>query len=123
MKRKALFLVASLAIFLSVQSIASDPKEINPVGTWAFAALTAPQGYGYGDIVVAKEKAGYTATLKYGEYAIKGTGVKYQKNVMTFTVNIEGEDVKIKATFSPDGVKGSATFSEGEIEFAAQKKR
>jgi hypothetical protein len=99
-----------------------DPKDVDPVGTWSFTAPTAPEGYGSGDIQVTKAEAQYKVTLKFGEYAIQGMSVKYDKNVLTFQVFLEGEYININATFTNEGVKGSASYSEGQVDFTAKKK-
>lgn len=107
---------------LSLQAFMTDPKEVDPTGTWSFTAPNAPEGYGAGDIQVTKTESQYKVTLKFGEYAITAMGVKYEKNILTFQVYLEGEYINIKATFSPDGVKGSASYSEGQVDFTAKKK-
>jgi hypothetical protein len=122
MKKISLLLTLLVLAAFGLQSFTNDPKDVDPVGTWTFTAPMAPEGYGAGDILVAKEKEAFTATMKFGEYAVKATSVKYAKNVMTFTVYLEGEYINVKAAFSADGIKGTATYSEGEVEFTAKKK-
>lgn len=122
MKKHILIIAVLLGTGLMFQSFSLVPKDVDPVGTWTFSAPTAPEGYGSGDIIIAKVETGYTATLKFGDYAVKGSTVKYEKNVMTFTVYLEGEYVRMKATFTENSVKGSASYSEGEVEFTAKKK-
>ena len=121
---KKFFLI--IAIFVGTGLVSDSfsfvPKDVNPVGTWSFTAPTAPEGYGIGDIVIAKVEAGYSATMKFGEYAVKGSSVKYEKDVMTFTVYLEGEYISIKATFAEKTAKGTASYSEGVIDFTATKK-
>jgi hypothetical protein len=104
------------------ESYSFVPKDVNPVGTWSFTAPTAPQGYESGDIVIAKVEAGYSATLKFGDYTVKGSSVKYEKDVMTFTVYLEGEYISMKGTFEEKTMKGTASYSEGVIDFTAKKK-
>ncbi|HBB92096.1 MAG TPA: hypothetical protein DC042_10350 [Bacteroidales bacterium] len=122
MKKISLLLALLVFAAIGLQSFIPDPGDVDPVGTWTFSAPMAPEGYGAGDIVVVKEKGVFTATMKFGEYAVKGTTVKYDKNVMTFSVYLEGEYINIKASFSAEGIKGTATYSEGEVEFTAKKK-
>jgi len=122
MKKMAMLLTLILAAGLSLQSFIADPKEVDPTGTWTFTAPTAPEGYGTGDIVVTKTEAQYKVTLKFGEYAVQGMSVKYDKNILSFQVYLEGEYINIKATWSTAGVKGSASYSEGQVDFTAKKK-
>lgn len=122
MKKTWTFAFLMVMAFVSLQSFSTDPKDVDPIGTFTFTAPMAPEGYGSGDIIVGKDQNAYTATLKFGEYSVKGSSVKYEKNVLTFTVYLEGEYIRVKATFSADGVKGTASYSEGEVEFTAKKK-
>ena len=121
---KKTFAIAAL-IFIFAAGIlpvtASIPVS-DPVGTWTYAAPSAPEGYGKGDIVIAKDKDAYTAALKFGDYEIKCTSVKFEKDVFSFKVFIEGEYVSIKATITADELKGTASYSEGDLPFTGKRK-
>lgn len=122
MKKTLLFAVVILAVGFGLQSFTKVSSVGDPVGTWSYKAPTAPESYESGDIVIAKDKDLYTASLKFGEYQVKATGVKYEKEILTFKVYLEGEYISIKATFSADGLKGTASYSEGDIPFTGTKK-
>jgi len=123
MKKLSLLLALILFSGMSLTAASLNPKDVNPVGTWTYSAPDAPYGYQAGDIVVAKEKDAYTVSLKLGEYAIKGYNVKYEKNLLSFTVYIESESVMIKATFEENKISGKANTSEGDIPFTATRKK
>ncbi|MCX6223403.1 MAG: hypothetical protein NTV01_01385 [Bacteroidia bacterium] len=121
--KKTLFLaVAFFIVGIGLQSFTQGSSPVDPVGTWSYKAATAPEGYGAGDIVIAKDKDVFIASLKFGDYVVKGTGVKYEKDVLTFKVFLEGEYISVKATFAGDGIKGTASYSEGDVPFTAIKK-
>ena len=122
MKNTFLLAFAILSVGLALQSFSLSSGIADPVGTWTYSAPTAPEGYEKGDIVIAKEKEAYSASLKFGDYVIKGTSVKYEKDILTFKVFLEGEYISVKAVFTADSVKGTASYSEGDIEFTASKK-
>jgi hypothetical protein len=122
MKRTLLLTLVVFAAGLGFQSFTRASSLVDPVGTWTYKAPTAPEGYGSGDIVIAKDKDVYTASLKFGDYEVKGTGVKFEKEVLSFKVYLEGEYISIKATFATDGMKGAASYSEGDIPFTGIKK-
>lgn len=122
MKGTFLLSAAIILIGLGFQSFTMESSLVDPVGTWSYKAPSAPEGYGAGDIVITRDKEVYTATLKLGDYEIKGTGVKYEKEVLTFKVYIEGEYVSVKATFTADSLKGTASYSEGDLPFTGTKK-
>jgi hypothetical protein len=121
--RKSFVLATMVLLFgFGLQSFAVVIPVSDPVGTWTYKAPTAPDGYGSGDIVIAKDKETYTASLKFGDYEIKGTGVKFEKDVLTFKVFIEGEYISVKATIAADDLKGTASYSEGDLPFTGKRK-
>jgi hypothetical protein len=113
------FVVALGFVF---QSFTPGLSVSDPVGTWTYKAPTAPEGYGSGDIVIAKGKDALTVALKFGDYESKATAVKFEKEVLSFKVYLEGEYINIKATFTANGLKGTASYSEGDIPFTGTKK-
>ena len=61
--------------------------------------------------------------MVFSEYnKLKGSNVKYEDNVISFSVYIEGETIKIKATVEKDSLKGTASYTDGTISFTAKKK-
>lgn len=122
MKKVFLSVLVVALVSFGLQSFSPTLSAVDPVGTWTYKAPTAPEGYGSGDIVIALDKEAYSASLKFGDYIVKGTGVKYLNDVLTFNVYLEGEYITIKATFTADGLKGSASYSEGDILFTGKKK-
>lgn len=117
---KILLLVMLVASFSTV----SAQKKVDPVGTWTYTADQAPIEYSTGDIVVTKEGKEYRVEIQLGEnYKIKGSGVNYEKNVLSFKVYIEGESVSIKATMEAEKFEGTASYSEGTIPVVGAKKK
>lgn len=123
MKKNLIFLFSLVMTGLSFQSFGYSPGPVDPVGTWSYKAQDAPEGYGAGDIVISREKEVLKASLKFGDYEVKGTDVKYEKDILSFKVFMEGEYINVKATFSPEGMKGTASFSEGDVYFTGTKKK
>jgi len=122
MKRTIFFSAIILLLGFGIQSFTSVPAAVDPVGTWTYKAPTAPDGYDAGDIVIAKDKEVYTAALKFGDYVVKGTSVKFEKDILSFQVYLDGEYISVKAAFTDKGIKGTANYSMGEIPFTAVKK-
>lgn len=122
MRRSYLMVAFVIALGFVFQSFSPVSSVADPVGTWTYKAPTAPEGYGSGDIVISKDKEAYTVALKFGDYESKATSVKYEKEVLSFKVYLEGEYINIKATFSANGLKGTASYSEGDIAFTGAKK-
>ncbi len=117
------FLMIAILI-AAVSSTVDAQKKVDPTGTWTYKASDAPYEYSSGDIVVGKDGKDYTIQIALGEYhKVKGSGVKYEKNELSFKVYIEGETVSIKATVEKESMKGTASYSDGTIPITARKKK
>jgi len=110
-------------LIVAVTTTLSAQKKIDPTGTWTFKAEQAPYEYNSGDIVIGKDGNDYTAKIVFGEYyKIDASGVKYEKNELSFKVYIEGESVYVKGTVEKDEINGTASYSDGTISYNAKKK-
>ena len=113
-----------VVLIASVTSTLSAQNSVDPTGTWTFKAEQAPYEYNTGDIVIEKDGNEYTATIVFGgNYKIKATDVKYEKNEISFRVYIEGESISIKGTVGKEAIDGTASYSEGTISYKAEKKK
>ena len=109
-------LVASFTSTISAQ------RKVDPTGTWAYEATQAPYEYSSGDIVVTKEAKDITVEMVLGEFKTKAEKVVYEKNVLSFNVNVDTETVEIKMTVGKESMEGTASYSEGSIPITAKKK-
>ena len=117
------FLMIAILI-ASVTTTLSAQKKVDPTGTWTFKAADAPYEYNSGDIVIGKDGNEYTAKIVFGEYnEVKASGVKYEKNELSFRVNIEGESIFVKGTVEKEVIDGTASYSDGTISYKAEKKK
>lgn len=117
---KTLMLVMLAASF----TIVNAQKTVDPVGTWSYTASEAPYEYSSGDIVVSKEGKTYKVEIQLGEYyKVEASEVKYEKNELSFKVNIEDETVSIKATMEKEKFEGKASYSEGSLSVTGKKKK
>ncbi len=125
MKKNLIGIGLSLLMVLSLSAFIPAEKDVNPIGTWAFSAPDAPYDYQTGDIVISKEKKVYKVQIVFNEYyKISGTNVKYEKNELSFRVNLDDETVYIKGTFDEKtGFKGKAMTSMGDMAITAKKKK
>jgi len=120
---KAVRLIFVVMLVAAFTSTVSAQKKADPTGTWKYEATTAPYEYSSGDIVVAKDGNDYTVEIVLGEYyKVKGEKVVYEENELSFIVYIEGEAVDIKATVGEEEMKGTASYTDGEIPITAKKK-
>lgn len=114
-----------LTLFLGVISINADEADKNnPVGKWKFSVVDAPYGYEKGEFEIAKVKREYTGTMMFDgiEYLMELQSVDYDKEQLSFTLNVEGEDVLIVFKFSEkDKLAGKASYSMGELRMSAER--
>jgi len=118
MKNK-FFLLAALLIFCAVTlSAQTGTKQDNAVGKWKFEAPYAPEGYNTGliEFSFAENKYSSSITFTGSDYKISGENTKLEKDTLTFSVYVEGNEVAI--SLKPDGkdkMTGKASYIEGEI--------
>ena len=110
-------LAASFTLTVSAQ------KKVDPTGTWTYEANQAPYEYSTGDIVVAKEAKEYSVKMVLGEYEAETEKEVYEKNVLSFVVYVDTEEVEIKLTVAKETMEGTASYSEGSIPITAKKKK
>ena len=95
-------------------------KEVkpSPLGTWKFAAPSAPEAYNSGNIVVGFTDQKHTTTMSFtgSEYKFPGENVKtVNDDSVSFSIYIEGEYVKVMLKVESDtNMTGKAVYSEGE---------
>jgi len=120
---KAVRLIFVVMLVAAFTSTVSAQKKADPTGTWKYEATMAPYEYSSGDIVVAKDGKDYTVEIVLGEYyKVKGEKVVYEENELSFIVYIEGEAIDIKATVGEEEMKGTASYTDGDIPITAKKK-
>jgi hypothetical protein len=121
---KAVRLILAVMLVAAFTSSVSAQKKVDPTGTWNYEATMAPYEYSSGDIVIEKDGKDYTVQIVLGEYyKVKGEKVVYEKNELSFVVYIEGEAIDIKATVEKEEMKGTASYSDGDIPITAKKKK
>lgn len=124
MKTKILTLLAISFLSFTVVSGQNNSKLKNPVGTWKFEAPYAPEGYNSGAIVVGMADKKNTATMSFtgSDYKIEGEKVNSANDSITFSVYVEGQDVKVFLKIENDTtMSGKAVYSEGEIPLTLTK--
>lgn len=121
---KAFRLIFMMLLLAGFATTVSAQKKVNPTGTWTYEATMAPYEYSSGDIVVDKDGKDYTVEIVLGEYyKVKGEKVDYEKNELSFVVYIDGEAIDIKMTVGKEEMKGTASYTDGDIPVTAKKKK
>lgn len=119
MKSRTINIFAAF-LFLFVQVSAQDgaAKKNNPVGNWKYESSYAPDGYNSGSIVVGLADKKYSVSVSFtgSTYKLQGEQVKFENDLLTCTVYVEGEYVKISVKPENNNrMTGTATYSQGQI--------
>ncbi len=117
--KKGIFAFLLLA-FCAIFTVTGQSNSKNPVhtGSWKFEAPYAPEGFTSGtiDVKFADEKYSTSISFPVSSYSLTGEKAKMEKDTLTFTVYVEGQEVVVH--LNPDGDKkmtGKAVYFEGEI--------
>jgi len=124
MKSKILTLLAISFLSFTVVSGQNISKQKDPVGIWKFEAPYAPVGFNSGTIVVGIAEKKNTTTMSFtgSEFKIEGEKVKTANDSITFSVYVEGQDVKVFLKIENDTtMSGKAVYAEGEIPLTLTK--
>ncbi len=122
MKKVTILLVFLLAI-ITVSS-GQTTKKVDPVGSWKFDAPYAPEGYTTGTIVIGLAENKHTATMSFtgSEYKLNGENVKVENDTVSFSIFLEGQDIKVSLKGDIDEkLVGKAVYSEGEVPLTLTK--
>lgn len=116
--RNFFFLSLVFLISLPVAYAQNAPEKKSPVGNWKYEASYAPDGYNSGTIGVGYADKKYTVSVSFtgSTYKLQGEEVKYENDLLTCTVYVEGEYVKISVKSDKNNsMAGTATYSGGQI--------
>ena len=123
MKNKILTLM--LISFLSMIAVSGqNNNKSNPLGTWKYEAPYAPEGYTSGTIVVGSNEKKPTVAMSItgSDTILLGINVKTINDSVLFSVNLEGQDVKVMLKIENDStMSGKAVYSEGEVPLTLTK--
>lgn len=121
--KKGTILIMFLFAVITVSS-GQTTKKVDPVGSWKFDAPYAPEGYTSGTIVIGLVEKKHTATMSFtgSEYKLNGENVKIENDSVSFSVFVEGQDVKVSLKSDVDEkMVGKAVYSEGEVPLTLTK--
>jgi hypothetical protein len=121
--KKATILLVFLFAIITV-SIGQTTKKVDPVGSWKFDAPYAPEGYTSGTIVISLVEKKHTATMSFAgsEYKLNGENVKVENDTVSFSIFLEGQDIKVSLKGDADTkLVGKAVYSEGEVPLTLTK--
>ena len=122
--KKVILTVLFVLISVPFLSAQNNQTTKNPVGTWKFEAPYAPEGYSSGMIVVGMEEKKPTTSISFtgSDYKIPGEQVRNANDSITFSVFLEGQDIKVMLKMEDETkMSGKAVYSEGEVPLTLTK--
>lgn len=116
--KKAVSFFAILLFTISMVAAQNQNTKKSPAGKWRFEAPYAPEGYTSGVIEVALADNAYTTSISFSstDYKIPADKTVVEKDTVSFTINIEGNEVSVSLTMEEaNKMNGKALYSGGEI--------
>jgi hypothetical protein len=112
-------LIILFALMFNVTAVTAKDQDV--VGTWDYTAPNAPYEYSKGQIIITKGEDKLEGNVNIDGYEMKLNSIKVEKNILTFSVYVEGEYVSVKITIDGDTFEGKASTSEGLIEVTGKR--
>ncbi|HOW09808.1 MAG TPA: hypothetical protein PLX08_08395 [Bacteroidales bacterium] len=111
--------ISVLFLFLSVAlSAQNTAKKDTALGRWKFEAPYAPEGFTTGTIEFTFADNRHSSSISFtgNDYKIPGDKTKIEKDTVTFSVVVEGNEVAVTLKIESDSkMTGKAVTYDGEI--------
>lgn len=116
-------LIALMLVVLASSFITEAPaKRFTPVGTWDYSVPGVQPGYEKGSMVITKDGKEYKVTMVLNEYyKTEAEQVVYKKKTISFSIEVESEEILVSGTFDGDDFKGSLSYFEGDFAITAKR--
>lgn len=121
MKKLKLILFILSIVVLNQKSFANDNKNV--IGTWKVSVADAPVQYINSSLIVSAIKEGLTGKVIFEDgQELKVLTVQYSKDVIQFSVNIDGNDIKVTGKVENSKITGKVDAPDGVLEMTAVRK-
>jgi len=98
------------------------PKDV--VGDWKYQAPTAPYGFEKGTFTFSEKDGKLVGALILTDGSkMDLEGVKLEKDVLTFSLYVEGGYVMANFKIDGDSLSGAVSSPQGDISVTAQKEK
>ena len=98
------------------------PKDV--VGDWKYEAPTAPYGFEKGTFAFSEKDGKLAGSLILQDGSkMELEGVKLEKDVLTFSLYVEGGYVMASFKIDGDSLSGAVSSPDGNINVTAQKEK
>lgn len=125
------------AILLGISSKASeniDPLDIkfnistsflgeeNFMGNWTYAAENVPYEYAQGILFISKKDGLLDIIVALAGGERRAQDVKVEENILTFSLNLDGQLVSISLTVEGDKILGKASSKDGIFDLKGERR-
>jgi hypothetical protein len=114
-------LIFLFILMFNVTAISAKDQDV--VGTWDYSAPNAPYEYSKGQLIITKVEDELEGVVNIDGYEMKLNSVKVEKDVLTFSLYVEGDYVSVKLTIKGDSFEGKASTSEGLLDVTGKRAR
>ncbi len=117
-KGTLVFILFVTAGFTGINHPATDLKML---GTWEYSAPDAPYEYQEGNIHFLMQDNKLVGFVEIGGYKMELEDVIVKGDKVNCEVYVEGEEVSLELLFKKKTFSGTASYSEGTIDFTGKK--
>ncbi len=122
MKKVAFVLMALCLVVLNQKCFAIDNKIV--LGTWKVAVVDAPYQYAKSSFCFSEANGVLSGKVIFEDgKELKVSNLEFTKDVITFAVNIDGNDIKVKGKLENAKITGKVDSPNGLLDLTATKKQ
>ena len=107
-------LIFLLIMTFSFTTVSGKGQDV--VGTWDYSAPNAPYEYSKGQLIISRVEDELKGIVNIDGYEIKLDSLKFEDNILSFTLFVEGDYVAVKLTIQVDSFEGKASTSQGLLD-------
>ena len=116
------FLLLSIIVLSSFAIKDSFVGVKKILGEWDYTIPDAPYEYQKGVLVLKKVDGALVGEVLIGGQGMPMEDVKYEKNVFTAKMDVQGETVRYKLNFTKKSFEGIVSYSQGTLDMKGTKK-
>ena len=120
--KKLFILTLLLAIVAGSFDASAKVRKKDVIGEWKYEAPTAPYGFETGILAFFEKEGKLDGELKLADgYKINLEGVKLEKDILSFSLYVEGGYVTVKTKVEGKLLSGTVDTPDGELKLTAKK--
>ena len=122
--KKLIILTFLLAMVAGSFNASAKVRQKDVVGDWKYQAPTAPYGFEKGTFTFSEKDGRLAGALILTDGSkMDLEGVKLEKDVLTFSLYVEGGYVMANFKIDGDSLSGAVSSPQGNINVTAQKEK